>query len=212
MSRALALVLASSFIGGDPQSPAPVLPPPASDREDAPSSAIEPDAGTQAPESTTTPSALSQAEGDTAEPGVSTTVDASATDTVPPSLPPPSIESSHGYPEPPLEGHGMAVAGVVLVVASIAGYVAMAVGFGIRSYAEDSLTPLAEDAARRETLERRIDLGRNLAIGAGVSAAALLVTGIPLIVVGRQRARADLRRREKLRVTATPLGTLSVHW
>jgi hypothetical protein len=91
------------------------------------------------------------------------------------------------------EGHGLVVGGVALVCTSLAGYVAMIVGLGIGSGAESRIAPLyaEEDIERRREFIERGTMGNRLAIGAGVSAAVLMATGIALIVVGRRRAIAD---------------------
>lgn len=109
-----------------------------------------------------------------------------------PSSPPPPSSVDRTSSERP-EGHGLVVGGVVLVCTSLAGYVAMIVGLGIGSGAESRIASLyaEEDIERRRALIERGTMGNRLAIGAGVSAAVLMATGIALIVVGRRRAMAD---------------------
>jgi hypothetical protein len=110
----------------------------------------------------------------------------------PSSPPPPAALDRTSSAERP-EGHGLVVGGVVLVCTSLAGYVAMIVGLGIGSGAEARIASLyaEEDIERRRALIERGTMGNRLAIGAGVSAAVLMATGIALIVVGRRRAIAD---------------------
>lgn len=102
------------------------------------------------------------------------------------------------------EGHGLVVSGVVLVSASLAAYVATAVGLAIGSRAEADLLPLrdADDIEARQDVLARGQLGNRLAIGAGVTAVALMAAGIPMIVIGRRRAAAD---QPHAAVTALPM-------
>ncbi len=90
------------------------------------------------------------------------------------------------------KGHKMVVAGVALVVTSLAAYVAMAVGLGIARGSDAKLARTSITPQRRDELVERRTLGRQLALGTGLGALALMGTGIPLIVVGRRRAIADV--------------------
>ena len=100
-----------------------------------------------------------------------------------------SAAPKRSKPEHP-PGHGMVVAGVTLIVASAAAYVAMAVGLGVGNDAEERLPSLRgrDDIDERRDVIARGQLGNRLAIGAGVTAATLMVTGVPLAIVGRNRA------------------------
>lgn len=84
----------------------------------------------------------------------------------------------------------MVVAGSVMIFGSAAGYIAMAVGLGIASKADADVRALTSNAdlERRRKVMARGELGNRLAIGAGVSAAVLMASGIALVVVGRRRA------------------------
>ena len=88
-------------------------------------------------------------------------------------------------------GRPMAVAGSVLIMASAAGYIVMAVGLGIGSNADAELGSLGsvDDLERRRAVMDRGQLGNRLALGAGLASAALMGTGIALVVVGRRKAR-----------------------
>ncbi|MGH1343459.1 MAG: hypothetical protein ACRBN8_18005 [Nannocystales bacterium] len=102
--------------------------------------------------------------------------------------PTPQVEASPAQTSP---GRPMAVAGSVLIMASAAGYIAMAVGLGIGSNADAELGSLgsSDDIERRREVMDRGQLGNRLALGAGLASAALMATGIALVVVGRRRAQ-----------------------
>lgn len=109
--------------------------------------------------------------------------------------PPPQAAAPVPTPEPtPAHpGRPMAIAGSVLIVASAAGYIVMALGLGIGSNADAELGSLGsvdEIERRREVLDRG-QLGNRLALGAGLASAALMATGVALVVVGRRRAREN---------------------
>ncbi len=108
---------------------------------------------------------------------------AAAADPAPPEPAPAPSRAEPGRP--------MAIAGSVLIMASAAGYVAMAVGLGIGSNADAELGSLgsSDDIARRREVMDRGQLGNRLALGAGLASAALMATGIALVVVGRRKAR-----------------------
>ena len=93
-------------------------------------------------------------------------------------------------PPPSDDGRPMAITGSVLIMASAAGYVAMAVGLGIGSKADaevGSQSSVDDLERRRDTMERG-KLGNRLALGAGIASAALMATGIALVVVGRRKS------------------------
>ncbi len=114
--------------------------------------------------------------------------------------PEPAVERATPVPPPraapppeqegPPPGKRMAVAGSVLIFGSIAGYVAMAVGLGISTKADADVKALSSvgDVERRREVMARGQLGNRLALGAGISAVALMGTGIALVVLGRRRA------------------------
>lgn len=85
----------------------------------------------------------------------------------------------------------MAITGSALIMASVAGYIVMAVGLGIGSNADAELGSLGSvnDIDRRREVMDRGQLGNRMALGAGLASAALMATGITLVVVGRRRAR-----------------------
>lgn len=91
-------------------------------------------------------------------------------------------------------GRPLTIAGSVLIMASAGGYIAMAVGLGMGNNADAEIRSLqsSEDLERRREVIDRGELGNRLAIGAGLAAAALMATGIALVVVGRKKA-ADRR-------------------
>ncbi len=91
-------------------------------------------------------------------------------------------------------GRPLMIAGSVLIVASAGGYIAMAVGLGMGNNADAGVRSLqsSEDLERRREVIDRGELGNRLALGAGLAAAALMATGIALVVVGRKKA-ADRR-------------------
>lgn len=91
-------------------------------------------------------------------------------------------------------GRPLTIAGSVLIMASAGGYIAMAVGLGMGNNADAEVRSLqsSEDLERRREVIDRGELGNRLALGAGLAAAALMATGIALVVVGRKKA-ADRR-------------------
>ena len=105
--------------------------------------------------------------------------------------PPPEAVPSQAQP-----GRPMAIAGSVLIMASAAGYVVMVVGLGVASNADAELGSLgsSDDIERRRDVIDRGQLGNRLALGAGLASAALMATGIALVVVGRRRARESTTR------------------
>ena len=117
----------------------------------------------------------------------------------------PSVASAAPAKQRP-RGHGLVVAGVVLVSTSLAAYIATAVGLGIGNRAENDLRPLRQEDdidARRDVMARG-QLGNRLALGAGISALVLMGAGIPMIVIGRRRAKEDEAR---ARIVAAPTAT-----
>lgn len=88
-------------------------------------------------------------------------------------------------------GRPMAIAGSVLIMASAAGYIVMAVGLGIGANADAELGSLGsvDDIGRRREVMDRGQLGNRMGLGAGLASAALMATGIALVVVGRRKAR-----------------------
>ncbi len=88
-------------------------------------------------------------------------------------------------------GRPMAIAGSVLIIAGAAGYIVMAVGLGVGSNADAELGSLGsvDDIERRREVMDRGRMGNRLALGAGVASAALMATGIALVVVGRRKSR-----------------------
>lgn len=117
---------------------------------------------------------------------------AAAAEPPPPQAAPAPIEAEPAQPaEPAQSGRPMAIAGSVLIMASVAGYIAMAVGLGIGSNADAELGSLgsADDLERRREVMDRGQTGNRLALGAGLASAALMATGIALVVVGRRKAR-----------------------
>jgi hypothetical protein len=128
---------------------------------------------------------------------------------------PTGVEASASEPRgerarPP--GHPMVVAGVVLVVSSVVGYAIMAAGLGIGNRAEQDVASLTgpDDIERRREVLERGRLGNRMAIGAGVSSAALMAVGLPLVFVGRRRAQRSL---SESRVSFSPLrGGAGLSW
>lgn len=119
--------------------------------------------------------------------------------------PPPPISaeappSASAETRPGRPGRPMTIAGSVFIMASAGGYIAMAVGLGMGNNADNEVRSLgaAEDLERRREVMDRGELGNRLAIGAGVSAAVLMATGIALVVVGRRKSDVP-------RVSAGPL-------
>jgi len=102
--------------------------------------------------------------------------------------PPAEADPASTQAEP---GRPMAIAGSVLIMASAAGYIAMAVGLGIGSNADAEVGSLgsSDDIERRREVMGRGQLGNRLALGAGLASAALMATGIALVVVGRRKNR-----------------------
>lgn len=105
--------------------------------------------------------------------------------------PPPPSDAAPGAAEAPpaAPGRPMAIAGSVLIMASAAGYIAMAVGLGIGSKADadvGALGSVGDIDARRDAMDRG-QMGNRLALGAGLASAALMATGIALVVVGRRK-------------------------
>ena len=88
-------------------------------------------------------------------------------------------------------GRPLAIAGSVLIMASAAGYIVMAVGLGIGSNADAEVASLGsvDDLERRREVMDRGQTGNRLALGAGLASAALMATGVALVVVGRRKAR-----------------------
>ena len=87
-------------------------------------------------------------------------------------------------------GRPLTIAGSVLIMASAGGYIAMAVGLGMGNNADAEVRSLqsSEDLEQRREVIERGELGNRLAVGAGLAAAALMATGIALVVVGRKKA------------------------
>lgn len=107
------------------------------------------------------------------------------------------------------EGHAMVVAGVVLVVTSVLGYVGLAAGLGVGNQADADVRALRgpDDLSERRDAQRRGRIANAVAIGSGVSAAVMMGIGIPLIAVGRRRATADASRASlHLRPSAQGMG------
>lgn len=105
--------------------------------------------------------------------------------------PPPPQAATAPVPAQDRPGRPMAIAGSVLIMASAAGYIVMAVGLGIGSNADAKLGSLGsvDDIQRRREVMDRGQLGNRMALGAGLASAALMATGIALVVVGRRKAR-----------------------
>ncbi len=100
-----------------------------------------------------------------------------------PAAPAPSSQDRPGRP--------LAIAGSVLITASAAGYIVMAVGLGIGSNADAQVASLGsvDELERRREVMDRGQTGNRLALGAGLASAALMATGVALVVVGRRKAR-----------------------
>jgi hypothetical protein len=123
-----------------------------------------------------------------------TSVPVFAAPTADPVLEAPPTQTKLRLQRPP--GHALVVTGVVFIVGSAIGYAVMAAGLGIGNRAEQDIRPLGdpEDLDRRRELLARGRLGNRMAIGAGVTSAALMAAGIPLVLVGRRRAMRALDR------------------
>lgn len=108
--------------------------------------------------------------------------------------PPPQAKSTESADTRP--GRPMAITGSALIMAGAAGYIVMAVGLGIGSNADAEVGSLSsvDDVERRREVMDRGQLGNRLALGAGLASAALLATGIALVVVGRRKARENSAR------------------
>lgn len=91
----------------------------------------------------------------------------------------------------PRPGRSMSIAGSVLIVASVGGYIVMGAGLGIGNEADAELRSLlaADELERRREVIDRGRLGNRLALGAGLASVALMATGIALVVVGRRKAQ-----------------------
>lgn len=122
------------------------------------------------------------------------------------------MEDSSVIDEAPGEhppGHGLAVLGVVMVGTSTLAYIGTAVALGVANTARDELPSVnPEDSERRQELTDRRDRANNAAIGLGVSALALMGTGIALIFVGRAKAEKALRARKTVMAVPTRGGAL----
>lgn len=118
-------------------------------------------------------------------------------------------------PPPPLLvevdpiNYRIVLVGDVLVGLGGVGFVVMCAGLLVRSDAavlrDAEASAMAPDSGEIARQDRRIALGTNLALAGGVSAAVLFVSGIGMIIGGRQRER---RRRAALDVSSTPGGLL----
>jgi len=86
--------------------------------------------------------------------------------------------------------HTLAVTGTALIATSVAGYTVMAVGLAMRANATTYLssTSVQEDEARRDDYARRQTAGGTMALVGGISAGALMTTGLVLAIVGRTKA------------------------
>ncbi len=124
--------------------------------------------------------------------GLSAVLSASAAPPTPrPEGPRPSGPSVPTVAAAPPTGRSMVVAGTVLTGLSVASYGAMAAGLAIGRNSEDRLRSLVdrEDIDRRRETMRRGRSANILAIVGGVTAAALMGSGVTLITVGRRRAK-----------------------
>ncbi len=88
-------------------------------------------------------------------------------------------------------GRPLTITGSVLIMASAAGYVVMAVGLGMGNNADSQVRSLGgtDDLERRRDVMDRGELGNRLALGAGLASVALMAAGIALVVVGRRRSK-----------------------
>lgn len=111
--------------------------------------------------------------------------------------------SSGERPPPPrpvahpsgLSGRRLAMqrVGVAAVVLGAGGWIATIVGLGLGSAADSDIAPLRarDEIDRRRELLDRGRLANRLALGAGISAAAMLAVGVALLAVARrQRSRS----------------------
>lgn len=105
-----------------------------------------------------------------------------------PKAPPPSAATPS--PAQARPGRPMMIVGSALIITSIAGYVAMAVGLGMGNNADSQVRSLqsVDDLERRREVMDRGRLGNRLALGAGLASAVLMGAGITLVVVGRRKS------------------------
>ena len=134
-------------------------------------------------------------------------------------LPAPTLAPTLAPPPPPVveqevdpRNYGMVLGGDILIGASGAALIAMAVGLGVRHDAIAQRAGLASsggDDDARERQDQRIQTGTIVAVSGGAAAGALLAAGITLVALGYARGR---KRRLELPSASFGRGHVGLSW